>query len=73
MVLKVDGGKTIVTRASRSNKRFEVRGLYTAHALFLHKHFVSDATVTHDAVVYNDTIQLKMDKTSKQLLLVSDF
>ncbi|CAG2213434.1 unnamed protein product [Mytilus edulis] len=65
IVSKVDGGATVVTRASRVHKQYEGLGLYKALTLFLQKHVFSDGTVTNDAVVYNDNNQSMLDKTSK--------
>ncbi|XP_052064133.1 uncharacterized protein LOC127704221 isoform X2 [Mytilus californianus] len=65
MVSKVDGGETIVTRASRVSKRYEGRGLYKALTLFMQKHVFSEGTVTSHAVVYSDANQSMLDKTSK--------
>ncbi|XP_076114071.1 putative N-acetyltransferase 16 isoform X1 [Mytilus galloprovincialis] len=65
MVSKVDGGKTVVTRAGRVNKQYEGRGLYNALKLYLQKHVFSDGTISSHTVVYDDTNQSMMDKTSK--------
>ncbi|VDI07377.1 negative elongation factor C/D, partial [Mytilus galloprovincialis] len=65
IVSKVDGGATVVTRASRVHKQYEGLGLYKALTLFLQKHVFSDGTVTNDAVVYNDNNKSMLDKTSK--------
>ncbi|XP_071182006.1 uncharacterized protein [Mytilus edulis] len=65
IVSKVDGGATVVTRASRVHKQYEGRGLYKALTLFMQKHVFSDGTVTNDAVVYNANNQSMLDKTSK--------
>lgn len=65
IVSKVDGGATVVTRASRVHKQYEGLGLYKALTLFLQKYVFSDGTVTNDAVVYNDNNKSMLDKTSK--------
>lgn len=65
MVSKVDGGETIVTRASRVKKQYEGRGLNKGLTSFIRKQFFSDGIVANHAVVYSDTNQLMLDKTSK--------